>query len=109
MLPHRNEVPLHAVELRDPGKKSPALEAEAFKQFQTWLVVSEDLPDQSCYSQRRRAGDGFFQQSLPDTMPPKFLIDINANLSCAAICTAWDEFFEIEPANHAAVRFRDPK
>src|SRR5437867_5199596 len=107
MSSHRNEVTLHPVELRDLGKKSPALEAETLKQFQTWLVVPKDQPDQSCYAQRRRADECFFYQSLSDTTPPEFFIDINATLGGAAIRTAWHEFFEVEPANHAAVCFRD--
>src|SRR5213080_983255 len=104
-----NKVPLHAVELRDRGKKSPAFEAEAIEQFQTRLVVSEDQPDQSCYSQRRRAGDCFFQQSLSDAVPPEVFMNINANLGCAAIRAAWQEFLEIEPADHAAVGFHYPE
>jgi len=71
--------------------------------------MSEDQPHQGCYSQRGRAGDGFFQQSLSRAVPPKLFIDINTDLGRAAIRTAWQEFFEIEPANHAAVRFSDPE
>ena len=36
-------------------------------------------------------------------------MNINANLGSAAIRTAWQEFFEIEPANYTTVRFNDPE
>ena len=109
MSTHHNEVALHAIKLRDRGKESPALEAEAFKQFQTRLVMSEDQPDQSGYPERRRPSDCFFQQSLSDAVPPEFFMDINTDLGCAAIRTAWQEFLEIEPADYAVVRFGDPE
>ena len=109
MSTHHNEVALHAIKLRDRGKESPALEAEALKQFQTRLVMSEDQSDQRCYPQRRRAGDRLLQQTLPHAAPPEFFIHVNTDLGRATIRAAWQEFFEIEPADHAAVRFRDPE
>src|SRR4030095_171689 len=39
---------------------------------------------------------------------PEFFVDIDADFSRAAICAAWQEFFEVQPANHAAVGFRHP-
>src|SRR6266542_702396 len=98
MLTHHHEIALDAIELRYSRQKSP-----------TRLVMPEDQTDQGCDSQRGRAGDRVFQQSLPHAATPEFLVDINADLGCAAIRTARQEFFEIEPANHATFRFRNPE
>src|SRR5207249_1907779 len=40
---------------------------------------------------------------------PKIVVDVNADLRCAAIRTAREESFEIKPANNAAIRLRDPE
>ena len=49
------------------------------------------------------------QQSLSHAATPKILIDVNADLRCAAIGTAREESLEIKPANNAAIRLRDPE
>ena len=109
MLTHHHEIALDAIELRHSREKSPPLKAQTLKQTQTRLVMPEDQTDQGCDAQRGRAGDRLFQQSLSHAVPPKLFTDINTDLGSAAIRTAWQQFFEIEPANHATVRFCDPE
>src|SRR5262249_41628116 len=108
MQTHHNEIALHAVELRYTRKNSPAFETEALEQFQTRLVMAEDETHKRCDPERRCASDRLPQQLLPQATTSEFFMDIDADLRRAAICTPRQEFFEIKPANHPALRLRDP-
>src|SRR6266849_179883 len=109
MSSHHNEVTLHSIEPRNTWKQSPALEPEPLKQFQTRCVVREDKTDNCVDPERRRTRDCLFQQLPCYHATAKFLIDINADFGGAAISAARQECFEIQPTNHAAVKFRYPE
>src|SRR6266542_1238960 len=71
--------------------------------------MRKDQPDKRGDPKRWRTGNCFFQQATRDALTPELFMDIHTDLGRAAVCATRQEFFEIQPTDHAKVVLRHPE